>query len=465
VFNRMSFENYRAFRRGSVRIAPITILVGANSIGKSSILQLPLLFKQTYDQTDFKYQAALKIHGKEVSFGNAGQVFHKQKTDKPVVFQFDFVDENLLENLKENIPSRITDLQLSLFDTISYLSRSEKVNVPNDLKNKISAFLRSHHSSKNPVIPESIIGDSIRFLQHNDKAKVELPRIFFRREYLRTSGLTPTDYELSQNLAEKLRGIRSSSFSVRYELSYVNNSGESVLRIERFSLISEKRNILNLIFKEHDELEFDTDFGDKTIPKYMKISLARTLDRSRSVFHFYSERKEKGEYLFVSLIESIISATLSSFSRQFGPNFISHIGPLRAHPKRFYFLDTAQPGSSEGELMIEALRENEELKTQVNLWLKKFDVNIDVSQFQEIIYRLTVKSGTSPIELDITDVGFGISQILPILVEGFLSPFGKTILIEQPEIHLHPKMQAEIADLVYCKYRILSRGQSREGVF
>ncbi|WP_352499845.1 AAA family ATPase [Mesorhizobium sp. M0058] len=88
MFTRLSFENYRAFKKGSLRIAPITILVGANSIGKSSILQIPLLFKQTLDQTDHKYQAALKIHGKDVSFGSARQVFNKQDTSKPVMFKF-----------------------------------------------------------------------------------------------------------------------------------------------------------------------------------------------------------------------------------------------------------------------------------------------------------------------------------------------------------------------------------------
>jgi predicted ATPase len=74
-------------------------------------------------------------------------------------------------------------------------------------------------------------------------------------------------------------------------------------------------------------------------------------------------------------------------------------------------------------------------------------MNINVAQLQEIIYRLSIRSGEHDFDLDITDVGFGISQILPILVEGFISPPGKIILIEQPEIHLHPKMQGELADL------------------
>jgi predicted ATPase len=51
------------------------------------------------------------------------------------------------------------------------------------------------------------------------------------------------------------------------------------------------------------------------------------------------------------------------------------------------------------------------------------------------------------LDLDIIDVGFGISQILPVIVQGFLSLDDSLTMIEQPEIHLHPKMQAELADL------------------
>ena len=47
----------------------------------------------------------------------------------------------------------------------------------------------------------------------------------------------------------------------------------------------------------------------------------------------------------------------------------------------------------------------------------------------------------------ITDVGFGVSQILPVLVLCYYLPKGSVILLEQPEIHLHPSVQAMLADV------------------
>ena len=64
---------------------------------------------------------------------------------------------------------------------------------------------------------------------------------------------------------------------------------------------------------------------------------------------------------------------------------------------------------------------------------------------QKEIIRLNVKS-SSGVKVDISDVGFGVSQILPILIEGLRMGDGQTLLLEQPEIHLHPKLQMQLTD-------------------
>lgn len=46
------------------------------------------------------------------------------------------------------------------------------------------------------------------------------------------------------------------------------------------------------------------------------------------------------------------------------------------------------------------------------------------------------------------DVGFGISQVLPMLVLAYFVPPGTTIIAEQPEIHLHPRAQVALAELM-----------------
>jgi predicted ATPase len=132
---------------------------------------------------------------------------------------------------------------------------------------------------------------------------------------------------------------------------------------------------------------------------------------------------------------------------------INYVSPLRAYPKRFYSLDNASSSTYfdtlNGEAMVELLKANNKLKTKVNAWLKQSSLisklKIDVKQVQSYIHKLIVEQ--YDIKLDITDVGFGISQVLPILVQGFISPNNTLTMMEQPEVHLHPTMQANLADL------------------
>ena len=55
---------------------------------------------------------------------------------------------------------------------------------------------------------------------------------------------------------------------------------------------------------------------------------------------------------------------------------------------------------------------------------------------------------SSSVTTSLTDVGFGVSQVLPVLVLLYYVPEGSTVLMEQPEIHLHPAVQSGLADVM-----------------
>jgi predicted ATPase len=61
-----------------------------------------------------------------------------------------------------------------------------------------------------------------------------------------------------------------------------------------------------------------------------------------------------------------------------------------------------------------------------------------------------VRLNSLGVEVDLPDLGFGVSQILPILVECLRTAERETIILEQPEIHLHPSLQSKLADFFIC---------------
>lgn len=80
-------------------------------------------------------------------------------------------------------------------------------------------------------------------------------------------------------------------------------------------------------------------------------------------------------------------------------------------------------------------------------------------------YEVRVRTGQQSAEVLLTDVGFGVSQVLPVIVECFYVPRRSIVILEQPEIHLHPAVQAELADLFIAAVRAREAGDDRNVQF
>lgn len=148
-------------------------------------------------------------------------------------------------------------------------------------------------------------------------------------------------------------------------------------------------------------------------------------------------------------------------------NSIFYLGPLRTKVERLYTWGGITPESVgfAGENTVAAVlaarerkislgyrRPAKPLEEIIALKLKEmglieeFKVNPISEQRQE--YEVKVRTKGSRDWVDLPDVGFGISQVLPVLVQCFYAPAGSIILMEQPEIHLHPNAQSALADVM-----------------
>lgn len=148
---------------------------------------------------------------------------------------------------------------------------------------------------------------------------------------------------------------------------------------------------------------------------------------------------------------------------------IFYLGPLRELPKRDYLWARSRPTDvgQRGEKAIDAILAASEAKQKLNLrpktrllpfqemvahWLKQLGLihSFKVEEIKEGSNRwqakLVTREGGS--EALLTDVGFGVSQVLPVITLLLYVPEGSTVILEQPEIHLHPLAQAGLADVI-----------------
>lgn len=136
---------------------------------------------------------------------------------------------------------------------------------------------------------------------------------------------------------------------------------------------------------------------------------------------------------------------------------VYYIGPLRSHPARIYVwggmapADVGRYGENAVQALISSLLKSEVALERVAHWLKQMGL---IEEFTIVPiaenrreYELRIKKNIQGPYVSLADVGFGVSQVLPILTLCYYMPSDSILILEQPELHLHPSAQSILADV------------------
>ena len=168
--------------------------------------------------------------------------------------------------------------------------------------------------------------------------------------------------------------------------------------------------------------------------------------------------------------ENRFGKILKQFSSLFEKLFddVYYLGPTRVNPRRLYNWEGRHPGHAGqwGSQTIDALlsarvrnlktsheKEDVPIEQSISDWLQKmglahsFSLNW-VERQGSRTYEVRIQKTLSSPPVTLVDMGYGLSQFLPVLVLCYYSPEGSTLILEQPGIHLHPMVQSELADLL-----------------
>ena len=169
------------------------------------------------------------------------------------------------------------------------------------------------------------------------------------------------------------------------------------------------------------------------------------------------------EYLGISWEPNFLKQISLLFEDLF--SHVHYLGPTRVNPLRSYTWEGSHPEhpGQWGDRAIDALlsararnlktlHEAEEvpIEQRISYWLQEMDLaySFSLDWIGEKTYEVRIQKTSSSPPVTLADMGYGLTQFLPVLVLCYYSLDGSTLILEQPGIHLHPKVQSQLADML-----------------
>ena len=482
---------------------PLTIFTGANSSGKSTILQNILLVAQTL-QSPIASRSIL-LNGWFKKFGSYSDVVNKRMFNKNIKIGFT-LNNTSKDPISGHYPrfhysENIVNVQCE-FEVSS--DGNEECLQPVLEYTRISSDYGRDKSDR--IITIDIEKNTVRNIEEQ-KAIESSGSKFSSKDFvysLKTNSKGRLGYYgMGDNW--KVLGTSLYHFLPNYMIGY-SSYKDQIKRALMECLISGRRyyfdssddekRILPIIEERVHEM-VDDIYNNKMFRDVAKYEQAMTLIKKKisisriikilSLGTLNSNEKQKYVNNIVDALDVLPEEYVTEriplyymseveFIKDFFNEKIKYLGPLREEPRSLYPLETN--GSTfdlglKGENTAAVFENNKTRKIQyinpkyfkdglvsklepiestlseaINAWLVYLGVANEISTNDKgkVGHELKITTDIQDMEQDLTHVGVGVSQILPILVMCFLAGKGDSIILEQPELHLHPKVQTRLAD-------------------
>ena len=209
---------------------------------------------------------------------------------------------------------------------------------------------------------------------------------------------------------------------------------------------------------EIDQPSFPQNFT--LYPNMSPDEIKLLVNQDSSINNGYNIVKRSRCFLYIGSLDSNKFYEVTSGFGQFISDTIHLLG-LRGNPERAYKLSSTGPQyhGTFDHYVASIIHEWQEtgdkrLKTLLDsLYILELTGQVSAKKIGDIgveiqVGRLTHRNTSDADMVNIVDVGFGISQVLPIVVALIAAKPGQLVYIEQPELHLHPNAQVKLAQVL-----------------
>lgn len=463
----ISIENFKAFgAEQRLPIKPLTFVYGANSSGKSSVIHSLLFARHALEEKNLDVHYT-KVGGDSVDLGGFRQYVHKRLFENTVSFSVEFNSENLSGKLQEIFGS--TD------------------NI--EMKISLGALFQ-----KNESTPEKMV---VRIRTYEIYCNSEIllrlrprPNMSFRIDRFETK------HPVFKNIIEALfLATLTTEKLTKVDYNAIETAVDEFISTTPFSSKGLLPTMPQMDAESTFKGPFTTSIGLALAYGLSSVSKSsRSEDLKNAVSTFFPK-------LFTDILQSLDDLLIDQLQQVF------YLGPLRSYPPRHLAFAKENDANwyAGGGYAWDEVRKDAKLRERINQWLSAdnrlqtryklrvrnlltiddlmsdyysnvddlearfvsareyegtmFEGDLFGESIPALLESIRDKEGnlSDVQELNLVDmrsdtivshrdVGIGVSQVLPVLVSAYASK-EKIIAIEQPEIHLHPALQADLSDV------------------